>query len=92
MPDYVTSREFERFAKRIDKKVDKMVEAQHEFFTNQSVINADVSNIKKKYGMVTTAVIMLMVGTVYSKVTEQPAINQHKDIKIETKIEPKDPK
>ena len=84
MPDYVTSREFERFAKRIDKKVDKMVEAQHEFFTNQSVINADVSNIKKKYTIITTAVITLMIGTVYGKITEQPVIKPQEELKVET--------
>lgn len=84
MPDYVTSREFERFAKRIDRKIDGMTASQNEFFTKQSVINADVSNIKKKYGIITTAVLILMVGTAYSKITEQPAINQHEELKIKT--------
>jgi len=84
MPDYVTSREFERFAKRIDSKIDGMTTAQQEFFTKQSVINADVSNIKRKYTIITTAVITLMIGTVYGKITEQPAIKPQEEIKIKT--------
>ena len=92
MPDHLSAREFERFANRIDTKIDKMTDAQNEFFTKQSAINNDVSNMKKKYTIIATAVITLMVGTVYSKIVEQPAINQHKEIKVETKIEPKEPK
>jgi len=80
MPDYVSSREFERFATRIDAKIDGMAKAQQKFFTRQSVINADVSNIKKKHGIVTTAIIMLIVGTAYNKVVTDPVINQHKEI------------
>ena len=84
MPDHLTVREFDRFAKRLDSKVDKMLDAQQEFFTNQSVINADVSNMKKKYSIVTTAIMMLMVGTVYSKVTEQPVIKPQEELKVKT--------
>lgn len=84
MPDYLSAREFERFAKRIDKKIDGLTTAQNEFFTKQSVINADVASMKKKSGVVTSAIIALMVGTVYSKVTEQPVIKPQEELKVKT--------
>lgn len=82
MPDHLSAREFERFANRIDNSVNEMVKAQNEFFIKQSAINNDVANIKKKYAVITTAVISLMIGTVYSKMTEteQPVITQYKEI------------
>jgi len=91
MPDYASSREFERFATRIDAKIDRMERNQNEFFNNQSLINADVSSMKKKSGIVTSAIIALMVGTVWSKVTEQPVIKPQEELKVKT-VKEKDPK
>ena len=96
MPNHISSDEFQRFTTavfermdRTDDKIDGLTQKQNENNVKQAVINSDVSNIKKKYSIVTGAIITLMVGTVWSKVTEQPVINQHKEIKIETKLEPK---
>ena len=84
MPDYASSREFERFATRIDAKIDRMERNQNEFFTNQSVINSHVDSMRKKYAIITTAVITLMIGTVYGKITEQPVIKPQEELKVET--------
>jgi len=95
MSDYVSSREFGRSMDSVDSRFDRtdsqlqdvisgqkdLIKAQQKFFTKQAVINADFASIKKKYSVVTTALIVLMVGTVYGKITTEPAITQHEEPK-----------
>jgi hypothetical protein len=81
MSDHVTAREFERFANRIDNSIAEMARAQSAFFQKQAAINNDVATLKNRYKVISGAVIALLIGTVYGKVTEpsqvQPAINHH---------------
>jgi len=65
---------------RVESKVDSIKGEHSAFMIEQSPINQTVKDIKKNFTVMGGAIIVLLVGSVYGKITETPAINQHKEI------------
>ena len=92
MPDYISSKEFERTFKQMNKNVSKMVEFKEKQIGINAKVDSDIEGVKEKQSYFIKLILIVLgcfggfagIGFYSSVGAEQSAIKPQEELKVKT--------